>query len=39
MELPKYEYGWIVLKVIFKGQKGHIWLIVHLEAIFSKTVS
>ena len=28
-------FGWIILKVIYKGQ---IWLIFHLEAIFSKTV-
>ena len=28
----------VVLKVNFKGQKGQIWPIFHLEAIFSKTV-
>ena len=29
---------WIFIKVILKGQKGQIWLIFYLEAIFSKTV-
>ena len=36
--LQEYGIGWIVLKVIYKGRKGHTWLIIYLEAIFSKTV-
>ena len=38
MHCKKYWFGWIVLKVIFKGWKGPIWLIFHLEAIFSKII-
>ena len=36
--LYKCGFGWIVLKVIFKGRKGQIWLIFHLEPIWSNTV-
>ena len=34
----KCGFGWIILKVNFKGQKGQILSIFHLAAIFSKTV-
>ena len=37
-KIVDYGFGWIVLKVIFKGRKGQILLIFHFEAIFSKTV-
>ena len=34
--IVKYGFGWIILKVILKGQKGQIWLLFYLEAISQK---
>ena len=34
--LYKYGLAWIILKVIFKSQKGQLWLLFYFEAISQK---